>query len=160
MKGCAVERRFKFCFAALSFVTLALLGCGASSPQITPESNVSAAVATNRRFTDSVLLNKKRLASLGQSAAASPVIKAGYAQSILDKLVVSTRLPAGKLGALISDCPALGDHARNDGSIVLCRATLKILTSESEVAFLIAHEASHLILRHGRNDEARSKEDL
>lgn len=118
-------------------------------------------------FTDSVLQDEQRfsyLRSVHFGADHAPTITPpmapdfpqsvrSFTNSLLSRLIAYTKLPHPKsILVSIAECPGLGEHNIGFNSVALCPPTLAALESESELAFLLGHEACHVILRHGEED--------
>ena len=71
-------------------------------------------------------------------------------------MVAASPMPNRKVSIELGDCEAMSDEMRIDGTVKVCRGTVRHLGSESEVAFLVAHEASHVLLRHALDDSEKS----
>ncbi|KAA5803925.1 M48 family metalloprotease [Alkalicaulis satelles] len=59
---------------------------------------------------------------------------------------------AAHIQLIVNDCSDYGAEAVSSGFIRLCRGVVERAETEDELAFVIAHEMSHLILGHERAD--------
>lgn len=100
-------------------------------------------------------LDYLRFAS-GEFPPPAPLMK--YLQSIADRLLQQASALQLKPVILVDDCPAFRDEALPNGQLVFCLETLRRLSSESELAFLVGHELGHLLLNHAAADQRFAEE--
>jgi len=79
-----------------------------------------------------------------------------YLNGILEKLMPE-EVKSLPISLYVSNSTIPNAYAYIDGSIMINLALLADFESEEEIAFVIAHELSHLILRHGITKAAKSK---
>ncbi len=73
---------------------------------------------------------------------------------ITKRLIKAGPLPKLNVPIHLTSCGvAAKDAALSDGSIRICKETLKELKNEDEIAFLIGHELSHHILNHAPEED-------
>lgn len=87
-----------------------------------------------------------------------PAPLTAYLQSLADRLLRAGPVPEIKILVTVDDCPAFSDEADPNALLIFCFDTLRELSSESELSFLIAHEIGHLLLQHFAGDDQRQKE--
>jgi predicted Zn-dependent protease len=83
-----------------------------------------------------------------------------YAEGILARLLAGWPHDAPKIRVVVSTSPAYGARVHPGNVLELYQGTLVNGTSEDELAFILAHEAAHILLNHldaDRYHEARAK---
>ena len=87
-----------------------------------------------------------------------------YLNRICQTIVINSPEPVAFNGyhVIILDSPEFNAFASPGGHIFLTRGLVELTTSEDMLAALIAHELSHIILRHGINiiEEMRFSNDM
>lgn len=79
-----------------------------------------------------------------------------YMQSLVDRFVAQSPTPNRKIRAIVAECEAFTDETEPNGVLRFCINTLRSLGSESEIAFIAAHETTHALLGHTLGDAERS----
>jgi hypothetical protein len=78
-----------------------------------------------------------------------------YVQGLLNKFITHSPTPSRRVHTVVADCEAFTDETQLNGTLKFCAETLRHLGSESEIAFIVAHETSHAILGHTQGDRER-----
>ncbi|MEZ5842429.1 MAG: M48 family metallopeptidase [Hyphomicrobiaceae bacterium] len=71
-----------------------------------------------------------------------------YLQRVLDRLLSHWPFETPRIGVFITTSPGFGALATPDGDILVFAGSLLTFRSEDELAAMLAHEASHILLRH------------
>ena len=82
---------------------------------------------------------------------AVPEATSARLQVIEDRLLTRSGLPTG-IRVVVDDCGDKQADTRKQGVVRVCDTLLPAFESEDEVAWLLAHESSHVILGHGNSD--------
>jgi predicted Zn-dependent protease len=78
-----------------------------------------------------------------------------YIQSLVNKFVAQSPTPNRQIKATVTECDSFTDETALDGNLRFCLSTLRHLGSESEIAFIAAHETAHALLGHTMGDGER-----
>lgn len=71
-----------------------------------------------------------------------------YAQGVLDKIIAVAPAGAPQAEIVLIGNSGPGAHAAREGVVFLYHSAFEYLRSEDELAFLIAHEYSHVLMQH------------
>jgi len=80
-----------------------------------------------------------------------------YLQKVLDRLLAHWPFETQRIGVFITTNPGYGALATPDGDILVYAGSLLTFRSEDELAAMLAHEASHILLRH--HERSRQNKD-
>ncbi|MEQ1694369.1 MAG: M48 family metalloprotease [Hyphomicrobiaceae bacterium] len=83
-----------------------------------------------------------------RSTMGVPPIVNNYVNGLLGQLLTSSQIGDPRLKVSVLPCPAFSDYSTSSGSIVLCVETVRRLNTVGQLAFLIGHEAGHILSRH------------
>lgn len=111
--------------------------------------NEAATEATMRGFGE----NGHSLGAIDWDAIPTPVLKA-YGNRIMDKLLAAWDGPHPKMHLWITADPGLSAESTGTGDLFIARGWFDQVDSEDEIAAIIAHEVSHVLLNHFGRDEA------
>lgn len=84
---------------------------------------------------------------------------AAYLQSIVDKLLAETPYPDCSVTVYVTPHDAAQAVALADGGILVALGFLRNLKNEDEVAALLAHEVSHILMDHHSSDSFTESQD-
>ena len=133
---------------------LTLAGCVKDIPFVT------TSVPENGKFIDQVEFAKTRIYTADEiHAAKSEVMRQSigtapitdlqdYAQEVLDRIVAVAPAGSPKAEIMLIGNSGPGARAAREGVLFLYHSAFDYLRSEDELAFLIAHEYSHVLLQH------------
>ncbi len=76
---------------------------------------------------------------------------------IASKLLIAANIGNSSFSVTLLDSPEVNAFALPGGYIYVTRGTLALANDESELAAVLAHEISHVVLRHGRDRTNRAK---
>ena len=135
----------KYSIATLMILALELCGCASNPP---PE--------LRGKYSDS-LKSESRYARLANHPTARVGTAGGgedarFLSEMVTRLVASSAMPKRVVAAAVADCPPLSAYASTD-EVIICTSTLRHLSNSSELAFVVAHETAHVLLRHGESDQ-------
>lgn len=138
--------------ALVSALTLA--GCVKNIPFVT------TSVPDNGKFIDQVEFAKTRIYTaeeihaaksevMRQSIGEAPITELReYAQQVLDRIVAVAPAGSPRAEIMLIGNSGPGARAAREGIVFLYHSAFDYLRSEDELAFLIAHEYSHVLLQH------------
>ena len=98
-------------------------------------------------------LQLARRESLGEHAVPVPLpsIQA-YAEAVLDRLLKGSNITGVTPKVVVTADQQIHGHAFPDGTIFLTLGAIRNLDTEDQLAALLAHEVSHIILKHHGSD--------
>lgn len=153
---------------------VACCALGACATNIGSSNNAALQDTGGETLTQQVLSDPKRISSLkSASERSSPPAVSGdpfngdfsgppklraYLQGLLSRVTKAGRLPVPPMSLNVRDCAPFQDDSDYERGIHLCFTTIGSMSSESELAFLIGHEACHQILGHSSEIEVRKGE--
>lgn len=135
-----------------------LAGCVKDIPFVT------SSVPDDGKFIDTVTIPETRAyttaevhsaksAVMAQSIGEAPISDLQqYAQGVLDKIVAVAPAGAPKAEIMLVGNSGPGARAAREGVVFLYHSAFDYLRSEDELAFLIAHEYSHVLLQHSADN--------
>ncbi|WP_417835270.1 M48 family metalloprotease [Thalassospira tepidiphila] len=138
----------------------ALLGALALTGCVKDMQLLSDSVPTTGKLIDTVSIPVPKSYTLQEidSAKASVMAKSigeapideltQYAQGVLDKIIAVAPSGAPTAEIVLIGNSGPGAHAAREGVVFLYHSAFEYLRSEDELAFLIAHEYSHVLLQH------------
>lgn len=86
---------------------------------------------------------------MAQSIGEAPINELqDYAQGVLDKIIAVAPVGAPKAEVVLIGNSGPGAHAAREGVVFLYHSAFEYLRSEDELAFLIGHEYSHVLMQH------------
>ncbi|HWA91369.1 MAG TPA: M48 family metalloprotease [Rhizomicrobium sp.] len=97
--------------------------------------------------------NGHAIGALDWDAIPAPEVKA-YGEKILNRLLAGWDGPHPKLRLWITADPGLAAESTGNGDLYVARGWFDQADSEDEVAAIIAHEISHVLLNHFAREEA------
>jgi Zn-dependent protease with chaperone function len=125
------------------------------APGVTVASPLERPVAAPRSFSgEPSTKSREAIEAIEDSGGIVVAPKAqAYLQKVLDRLLAFWPYETPRIGVFITSNPGYGALATADGDILVYAGSLLAFASEDELAAMLAHEASHILLKHHERTE-------